>query len=414
MDSPSFRPELWKGEWKRQSSWKRQYGRYDFERFPKQPLNFASVGGKDIGKVHVDCRFLFNESKFGLLNIDGISFPAGIIRLDLSFSQVQGYKLMWATIKVTLDGEHKDLESYRDATITEPGGLVYLTHWGPDIVLGNPVSVSEKKTTTISPSITLPQGVGVSGLGRDGEKSFDHDVRWVFTGSPRNRQKKGVGSVTYDSLEWHLWENDLESQSSHGNKFQTAFAFVNNGQPFLMRVEIDGGLQKIHHRFREKIKFGSGRHGEEKISTTLVRGFNGRKLPLDELADHLNEEMRIKNGGISYTTSTASLPTAPAPPTATSIPPAAAAPVLGNQMQMVSTDQLRNMTMSLISPDVSQDQSNGRTEVNCSSCSTAMDGVESSVAVGKLQLQKRKTFLQMLIYAMQYWLQSISQFLDQD
>lgn len=415
MGEPAFRPELWKGEWKRRSSWKRQFGRYDFERFPRQPVNIASVGEKSIGKVHVDCRFLFNESKWGVLQIDNRTWPAGIVRLDLTFTPIRGYKLMWATIKISLDGDHKDLEPWRDKSIIDPGGLVFLTHWGPDQIIGTPVTVSEKKTTHVTPSVTFPQG-GVSGVGRDGEQSFERDVRWVFTGHPRPRI---TGGVTYNSLEWHLWENDLESQSSHGNRFQTAFAFANSGQPFLMKVEIDGGLHKIHHRLLEKIKFGSRKHGEENISTTLVRGFNGRMEPLNELADRLNEEMKLKNGDIGYSKKLDPQVAASNPPAATgTLPLADPRPAEGAQKQGVSTEQLTKMTMSLISPSVKQQaQTTSKHEepedkVEASTTIAAENGTVASVIKAKVELRKGTPLLEMFFYIMQYWLRYISELLD--
>jgi hypothetical protein len=415
MDVPDFRPELWKGEWKRPSSRKRQFGRYDFERFPKLPINIASVGEKSIGKAHVDCRFLFNESKWGVLQIDGRRWPAGIVRLDLTFTPIRGYKLMWATIKVTLDGEHKDLEPWRDKSIIDPAGLVLLRHWGPDQIVGAPVTVSEKKTRHGTPSVTFPQG-GVSGVGRDGEQSFEHDVRWVFTGNPRRNNTRGM---TYNSLEWHLWENDLESQSSHGNRFQTAFAFANSGQPFLMKVEIDGGLHKIHHRLLEKLKFGSHKHGEENISTTLVRGFNGRMEPLNELADRLNDDMKLKNGDIGYAKKPDARDAASNPPAATgTLPLANPTPADGVQKPGVSTEEMRNMSMSLISPKVKQQiptsvkHEEPEVKVETPAATAAENGTVASVVKAKVELQKGTTILQMLLYIMQYWLKYISELLD--
>jgi hypothetical protein len=168
-DDTAFRPDLYKGEWERKK--KRTIGQYNFSPFSDLPVDIASVGEKLIGKVKVDCRFLFNESKWGVLSIGGRTWPAGIIRMDLVFSQTQGYKLMWATIKVTLDGEHKDLGTYRDDSIVETGP-VCMTHWGPHEITGHPIAVSETKSRHLTPEISTPQG-GLSGVGTDSQKSFE-------------------------------------------------------------------------------------------------------------------------------------------------------------------------------------------------------------------------------------------------
>ncbi|KAF8866535.1 hypothetical protein BDZ45DRAFT_275626 [Acephala macrosclerotiorum] len=145
--------------------------------------------------------------------------------------------------------------------------------YGPDEIIGTPIAVSAKKTTHATPSVSFSQG-GASGLGYEAEKSFEHGVRWSFTGELQHRQGKGYESMTYDFLKCHLKENDFETQSSHPNTFRTAF--VDGGWPLFMKVEIQGGLKKVGHELKEKARralgFGSRRHKEEQISRTLVRG----------------------------------------------------------------------------------------------------------------------------------------------
>lgn len=295
MDDSAFQPELLKGEWSR----KQKLSQYTAL---SNQGDITNIGYKKFGHAKIDCRFVFAEAKRGVLQFRGRTSPAGIIRMDISFNQTEGYKLKWATIQVTLDGEHKDLKMYREKEVVEKD-LVCMTNWyGPNEITGKPIAVSEKKTTHATPEISLPQG-GISGLGYDSEKSFDHNFQWKFTGDLEPGQGKGFESGAYDTLKWHLKENELETDSSHPNLFQTAFAFVNGGQPFLMKVEIQGRLKKIRHELKEKaraLKFGSSRHKEENISTTLVRGFTGRTQPLDLFVKNLNKEMKEKNGDDSY------------------------------------------------------------------------------------------------------------------
>lgn len=316
MEELNSRPTLYKAEWQG----RRKYGQYEFSEFPRTFDDIAFVGGKLIGNIQVDCRLMFNESKWGVLTSGGEIHPAGIIRMDISFGQVKDYKLTWATVQVTLDGEHKGLEDFRDRSIRASDHLVCMTHWyGPDEINGTTMPVSEQPRMQATPKISA-QGIGLGGMGISNDKSFEHNVFWTFKGRLQHRQGKGSKSMTYDSLKWDLKENNFETQSSHGDKFQTAFAFVNSGQPFLMKIEIHGGLHKVSHRIKKKvggiakmIRFGGGCSKEENISTTLVRGFTGKRQPLDEVVRSLNDEMKAKNRRTASLGSTAT-PSDTSPP----------------------------------------------------------------------------------------------------
>lgn len=342
------------------AQWNRQFGRYDFQRFSDLPINDTSMGHKLIDKVRVDCSFLFHESKFGVLRIGGRTWPAGIIRMDINFNQPRGCKITWATVQVSLDGEHQALQPYRDNSINDPRHLVSITHLGPSELVGDPLTIAETRAVHVAPTVSFPGGE-VSGLGLDGERSYEHITRWKFSGHRKTRDDKGDMQLIYNTLQWQLVENDLEKQSSHGNTFRTAFAFANNGQPFLMRVEIQGRIHGVGHRFKSKVKgafkFGSRAHQEQTISTTLVRGFKGQLQALNELAERLDEDMMKKNQGVRYpgslNASTADLlsPTLdPGFKVGTSPAPAASDDNIKLPNSTDATAQLRNAALSLISP----------------------------------------------------------------
>lgn len=342
------------------ATWNRQFGRYDFNRFSALEENGAYMGHKVIDKARVDCSFLVQESKFGILSINGRTWPAGIIRMEINFKQSRGSKITWATVQVSLDGEHQALQPYRDSAITDPQHLVAVTHLGPSQLFGDPLTIAETRAVHATPTVSFPGGE-VSGFGADGQRSYEHSTRWRFTGNRKPRDDGGGMQLVYNTLEWELEENDYEKQSSHGNKFQTAFAFANNGQPFLLRVEIQGRTHAFGGRFKNKVKgafkFGSRAHQEQTISTTLVRGFGGRLLGLNEEAERLDDDMMKKNEGVRYpgtrNASTTDLPPQSPDPNLKAEQPSTPGAGDGNIKITLSADaeaQLRSAALSLITP----------------------------------------------------------------
>ena len=110
--------------------WNRKAGRYDFKRFDHMSSTGVSIAHDTIGKVIVDIKFLFRRSQWGTLGQD--QNPAGIIYMDLNFTQPKGHKLVSATIKVTLDDEDVGLDPYRDSSLVHSDRPVQITEWyGP-------------------------------------------------------------------------------------------------------------------------------------------------------------------------------------------------------------------------------------------------------------------------------------------
>lgn len=420
------------------ATWNRQFGRYDFQRFSDFPINSASIGHKLIDKARIDCSFLFHESKFGVLRIGGRTWPAGIIRMDINFNQPRDCKITWATVQVSLDGEHDALQPYRDNTITDPRHLVSITHLGPSELCGDPLTIVESREVHATPTVSFPGGE-LSGLGVGGQRSYEHNTRWKFTGHRRTREDSGGVQLVYNSLQWQLEENDFEKQSSHGNKFRTAFTFANNGQPFLMRVEIQGRIQGVGHRFKNKAKkafrFGSRAHQEQTMSTTLVRGFNGRLQALNELAERLDEDMLIKNQRVRYpgslnVSTTELLSSLPDPSQkldkSPALPPGNSNLKVPNSAD--TTALLRSATLSLISPQSpAQKQPNGPDNFNRGSIPTAKkdpevktepqnDGQQEkqqaqhgnpAINPGNLQHQVGRSVLEVLMQIFKDWIWAI-------
>ena len=275
----------------------RRFGRCEtFRRFDHLSSGHASVGTKTIGKMTVDCQFLFKKSRWGVLGDS--RFPAGIIYLDLNFGPPQGCRVKSASIVVTLDEDDECLRPYKD----QPGRMyhmsecpVQMTDWyGPKQLAGEQKTVESKRTIRLTPEVNV-FGTGGGGLGVDSEKTFQHSSRWAFNG----QLLPGRGTWTYKTLKWDLTENQLEDQPFRSSRVHTAFTFEHSGQPFLMKIEIEGKLEKWNDRVKTKLKFGSSKSKEEGQATTLIdfEDLDSFQCRLDELARSLPRAMEMENYG---------------------------------------------------------------------------------------------------------------------
>lgn len=275
-------------------STKRRFGRYEpFHRFDHL-ASHASVATQVIGRMKIDCQFLLEKSQWGVLGES--RFPAGIIYMDLNFGPPRGCRVESATIKVTLDEYDECLDSY-DA---KPGKgrhksgcpVQMMDSYGPRRLVGEAKCTEFKQTMSLAPEIHAFGG-GAGGVGVNSEKAFKSSSRWAFNG----QLLPGKGTWTYKTLEWNLTDNELKKQTFQNSCVHTAFTFQHAGQPFTMKVDIEGRLEKWSQRIMSRLKFGSVTHEGEGQSTTLIdfqepEAFQKR---LDELARSLPRAMELAN-----------------------------------------------------------------------------------------------------------------------
>lgn len=268
----------------------RRFGRSDDFK-PVGPSS-ASIGSKSLGKIKIDCQFLFKESQWGTFE----GRPGGIIYLNLYFGPPQNCRVREATVTITLDEEDPCLEPFnatqRLRVLHESGIEAQMTPWfGPQVLGGEKKSAEIKSTTKAVPEANFG-GYGVGGIGHERSKVFKQEARWSFYG----QLLRGKRTNTYASLRWHLNENELESQTFHNPKFRTAFAFEHCGKPFLMKVDIEGRLEKWHHQVKSKLKFGADGAREGKV-VTLVDFEDYRRFSrnLEAIARGLPRTMEMRN-----------------------------------------------------------------------------------------------------------------------
>jgi hypothetical protein len=266
----------------------RRFGRSDS--FKPVGVSSASFGSKSLGKVNIDCQFLFKESQWGTFE----GRPGGIIYLNLNFGPPQNCRVQDATVTITLDEEDPCLEPFntteRLSLLHESGIEAQMTPWfGPQVMGGEKKCAEITSTTKVIPEVNAGVG-GVGGVGHERSKVFKHEARWSFYGQLLRRKR------TYASLRWHLSENELEGQTFHNPKFRTAFAFEHYGKPFLIKVDIEGRLAKWHHQVKSKLKFGANGAREGKV-VTLVDFEDYRRFPrdLEAIARGLPRTMEMRN-----------------------------------------------------------------------------------------------------------------------
>jgi hypothetical protein len=244
------------------------------------------AGHGNIGKVEIDCRFLFTKSHWGVIGES--KNPAGIVYLDLDFSQPADCKLESATITVILtedDGEEAPIQRRSACPVK------FTDHYGPKCVRGKESLVQTKDIHNFTPEAQF-MGYGAGGLGKNKEKMVQTTGRWDFSGYIASTK----GSMWYNRLRWELKENSLEMQPTHNNLFHTAFALEHNATRFYMTVHVKGKLAKLSDKIKSRLKFGE-KGGKDQEIVTKVEWAEEYSCPLrlDRIAQDLHEAMGYAN-----------------------------------------------------------------------------------------------------------------------
>lgn len=273
-----------------------KYGRSDYERYDNATTDVGRAGRGKIGKVEVDCHFLFTKSRWGVIGSREI--PAGIIYMDLDFHQPSDCKLESATVAVTLateDGEECRLQPQdRPEPGSEPksGRVKFTQHFGPHEMRGKETQVQSRRVKKRTPEVQV-MGYGVGGMGLDNEKTVHTASRWRFSG----RTTSDGGSIWDNRLQWELQENKLEREPTRPNRLHTAFAFEHNASRFYMTVTVSGKLAKGTNKMKSLLQFGKRKDGKPQEMVTKIEWVDGYDCPLrlDRLAQDLRLVMELEN-----------------------------------------------------------------------------------------------------------------------
>ncbi|KAI0594192.1 hypothetical protein F4775DRAFT_574655 [Biscogniauxia sp. FL1348] len=283
----------------------RKYGKSDFGRFEhlREPSHY--LGRERIGDIDVACKFLCEDSRWGVLTHE--KDPGGVVYLDLQFAEPPGCRLKSASIILTLDDDI-DLQKQfgiREVARISPKVPVQITTHGPELLHGPLHQILKTERHSAIPNIEVGGLFGFGGLGKESGKKYVEKTQWRFSSHLISNQR---GKDT--SLRWDLTECELERQPWHSNTFHTGFSFRHGGQPFLMKVQVSGTLESVTSHIRHKAKKSLKRFKfpREPQTATILVNFGGRdneyKTPLDEMAQGIPEEMLLRNlesnNGVEY------------------------------------------------------------------------------------------------------------------
>ncbi|KAI1326285.1 hypothetical protein F5Y16DRAFT_400502 [Xylariaceae sp. FL0255] len=293
---PVYRPRPQKGPFQ---SGTRRCGKYDFGRFQNVRDSGFFLGSGLIGEMTVGCKFVLSKSKWGVLGAQ--SDPAGVVYLEITFTEPSGCQLQGATVTLTLDEYNSDLlEQFRSDTTTDDNILpVQICTHGPGNFQGPPSRTNDHRKKKFMPAIGAG-GYQLDGMGYEKDRDMILQSEWRF--SSQTDADPSDSSGTQTKIIWDLNENELDKYSRHPNKIHTAFAFKHDGQPFLMQVDVSGTLRSKASNLKysakksfQKLRF---KPRNQAGATTLVN-FKGRKNPyktsLDELADNIPRHMHEDN-----------------------------------------------------------------------------------------------------------------------
>ncbi|KAK0628529.1 hypothetical protein B0T17DRAFT_489590, partial [Bombardia bombarda] len=269
-----------------------KYGRHDYERFDHLASSHRSAGRGKIGKVEVDCRFIFTKSQWGYLGAGNghPKIPAGIVYLDLVFRQPSTCRLQSATVEITLEEDEAEGQVAKRDTSSCP--VKFTIHYGPRDIRGRQRSMQTTQVKSFIPEIHVG-GTGGGGVGVRSEKTTETASRWNFSG----HLSSSDGSQWDNVLKWDMEENFLEAESMHSNVIHTAFAFEHNAKAFYMTVEVKGKLARVKDRLKNKLKFGGSQKKEQETVTTKFEWKKGYSCPmwLDKMARDLPYDMEYAN-----------------------------------------------------------------------------------------------------------------------
>ncbi|KAK4122756.1 hypothetical protein N657DRAFT_681733 [Parathielavia appendiculata] len=190
-------------------------------RFDHLASTHMTVGCGRIGKVEVDCRFVFTKSRWGIIGES--EQPGGIIYLDLNFRQPPDCKLESATVTVILT---EDDERGQHACPVK-----FTHHYGPKELRGRETPVHMRRVKKLAPEVQ------VLDYGGGRKKSCGPTIAGLLLAA--FRQANGATGIELCSVTDRR-ENTLELQPTHSNLFHTAFALEHNAKKFYMMVRVSG------------------------------------------------------------------------------------------------------------------------------------------------------------------------------
>jgi hypothetical protein len=256
------------------TSWGRYRSRYLKLRHAPGGLDI-SLGDRKFGSATVDCCFLNRKSKWGLLH----QKPAGILLLDLTFSQPADYKLSHANLQLSF------LESETTGGPSAPLDFpLNITEYiEPLIVCGPPNEIRGSREVQVQPELGADGVFNIGGIGYRDTNDILEKHRWIFR-SHRLPNENGI----YTNAQW-LWEaNPSNKQIELMGPLHVGVAVQHTGQPFIVSLQIQGKLRSKAKRLRYGFQ-------EDRKQTRTEICPKHTAVDIKREAESLREKMRNAN-----------------------------------------------------------------------------------------------------------------------
>ncbi|KAK1476767.1 hypothetical protein CTAM01_15367 [Colletotrichum tamarilloi] len=282
----------------------RRFGRQDFERFNQEAArgSHLCIGSGTIGKVQVECKYLWRKAQWGVLGPS--RHPAGIVYIDIAIKQPPGHILSNATVLVTLTqtdtlgfvpGISGRSQRHVRTSLESDYAVQMTDFFGPQSLTGPRIVTSEIKAKAFEPTVGAGGFFELGRMGVRQSKMRELVDSWTFKGTVK-RAKGGEG---FRSLEWELNESEIDSNPFRKHNFHTAFAFEHSDRPIIMCVEVEGRLKSMARQTKHRFLRFCSKSGDTDNSMTteidLSLATSTFKKRLDGIAHGINMAMQKEN-----------------------------------------------------------------------------------------------------------------------
>lgn len=170
---------------------------------PWNDNSLGSLGSRYVGKVLIDCKFRFAESRWGTLG--ALPTPAGIIYVDLSFNQPNKFILASASVQLSLKEYEKPASDKVKGKFKEgPTGCLAITDgFGPKMLMGKPTTRPKRTRLNFTPYVGA-MGFKAGGIGINTEETVTYSSQWIVNGYSIAGEQDGVPGAVYKTLRWEL------------------------------------------------------------------------------------------------------------------------------------------------------------------------------------------------------------------
>lgn len=256
-----------------------------------RPAPYISISSATVAGCPINCQLDVSKTEFG--TFDGLA--AGIIYMDIIIGEPHK-NLESVTVTVILNEKDPDLQrAFRGAphnAFAAPGRPVTLADrdlYGPKSMVFRGRKGGETRDSGSQAEAEV-MGTSIGGIGAGLKTTTSSSETWrISSHLPHSRN-----APLYRSIRWDI-SNDLDTPSLHTKPIHTGFVIQGGGQPFSLKVEIEGKSSRISDRIKS-IQLARANRNSSKRGKILLNWSNQHVYrPLEEAARALPEALDRAN-----------------------------------------------------------------------------------------------------------------------